>query len=116
MSENKAPGQRQVIFTQKPFPALRCNTTAWTEASSEESAFDAPSSTMMSQVGLVVKNLPANAGDVRDVGSIPRSGRSSGGEHGNPLQYSCLKNLVDRGARWVTVHGGSRESNTTEGT
>ena len=69
-----------------------------------------------SQGALVVKNLPANAGDVRDVGSIPRSGRSSGGEHGNPLQYSCLKNLVDRGAWWVTVHGGSKESNTTEGT
>ena len=45
-----------------------------------------------SLVVLVVKNLPANAGDSRDVGSIPESGRSPGGGHGNPLQYSCLKN------------------------
>ena len=45
-----------------------------------------------SQVALVVKNLPANAGDIRDVGSIPVSGRSPGEEHGNPLQYACLEN------------------------
>ena len=50
------------------------------------------------QVVLVVKNLPANAGDVRGVGSIPGSGRSPGGGNGNPFQYSCLKNLMDRGA------------------
>ena len=52
--------------------------------------------------GSVVKNLPANAGDV---GSIPGLGRSPGGEHGNPLQYFCLKNSMDRGAWWATVHG-----------
>ena len=46
---------------------------------------------------LVVKNPSANAGDIRDVGSIPGSGRSAGG-HGNPLQYSCLENPIDRGA------------------
>ena len=46
----------------------------------------------LAQVALVVKNLPANAGDVRDTGSTHGSGRSSGGEHGNPLQYSCLEN------------------------
>ena len=51
---------------------------------------------------LVVKNLPANVGDIRDVGSIPRSGRSPGGEHGNPLQYSCLENPMDRGA-WLAI-------------
>ena len=45
-----------------------------------------------SQVALVVKNLSANVGDIREVGSIPRSGRSPGGGHGNPLQYSCLEN------------------------
>ena len=44
-----------------------------------------------SQAALVVKSLPANAGDIRDVGSIPGSGRSPGGGHGNPLQYSCLE-------------------------
>ena len=54
---------------------------------------------------LVVKNMAANAGDVRDVGSIPGLGRSPGGGHGNPLQYSCLENPMDRGAWWATVHG-----------
>ena len=58
-----------------------------------------------SQVVLVVKNLPANAGDMRDAGSIPGLGRSPGGGHGNPLQYSCLKNPMDRGAWRATVHG-----------
>ena len=56
------------------------------------------------QVALVVKSLPANAGDIRDMGSIPGSGRSPGGGHGNPLQYSCLKNPVDRGTWGATVH------------
>ena len=48
--------------------------------------------------GISVKNLPANAGDIGDVGSIPGSGRSPGAGHGNPLQYSSLQNLIDRGA------------------
>ena len=52
----------------------------------------------------MIKKLPANAGDVRDLGSIPRSGRSSGGGHGNPLQNSCLENPMDRKACWATVH------------
>ena len=56
------------------------------------------------QEALVVKNLPANAGDVRDVGSIPQSRRSSGGGRGHPLQYSCLENPVDRGAWRAAVH------------
>ena len=46
----------------------------------------------------MVKNLPANAGDIRDVRSISGSGRSPGGGHGNSLQYSCLENPTDRGA------------------
>ena len=58
-----------------------------------------------SQMVLVVKNLPANAEDVRDTGSIPGSVRSLGGGHGNPLQYSCLENPMDRGARQAIVHG-----------
>ena len=58
-----------------------------------------------SQVALVVKNPPAIAGDVRDLGSIPGSGRSPGGGHGNPLQYSRLENPMDRGAWRATVHG-----------
>ena len=55
-------------------------------------------------MALVVKNLPANAGDIRDASSIPGLGRSPGGGHGNPLQDSCLKNPMDRGAWWATVH------------
>ena len=57
------------------------------------------------QVALVVKNLLAIAADVRASGSIPSSGRSPGGGHGNPLQYSCLENPMDRGSWWATVHG-----------
>ena len=52
----------------------------------------------VSQVALVIKNSPANAGDVRDAGLIPGSGRSPTGKHGNPLLYSCLENLRNRGA------------------
>ena len=48
--------------------------------------------------GSVVKNLPANARDTRDMGSVPGLGRSSGGGKGNPLRYSCLENSMDRGA------------------
>ena len=55
--------------------------------------------------GAVVKNLPANAGDTRDRGSIPGSGRSPGGGRGNSLQYSCLENLMDRGVWRATVRG-----------
>ena len=51
------------------------------------------------------KNPPANAGDARDVGSTPGSGRSPGREHGNPLQYSCLENSMDRGDWQATVQG-----------
>ena len=59
---------------------------------------------LTSEVALVVKNLPANAGDLRDVGSIPGSGRSPGGGHGNTLQYSCLENPMVRGTWQVAVH------------
>ena len=61
--------------------------------------------TWASQVALVVKNLPTNAGDIKDVGSIPGLGRFPGRGHGNPLQYSCLENAMDRGAWQATVHG-----------
>ena len=57
-----------------------------------------------SQVALVVKTLPANARDIRDAGSIPGLGRSPGGGHGDPLQYPCLENPMDRGAWQATVH------------
>ena len=53
----------------------------------------------------MVKNLPANAGDIEDEGSIFGLGRSPGGGHGNPLQYSCLENPMDRGLWKAMVHG-----------
>ena len=56
----------------------------------------------------MVKNLPENAGNVRDMGSIPGSGRSPGEGNGNPLQYICLGNPMVRGASWATVHGGAK--------
>ena len=60
---------------------------------------------LTSQVVLVVENPPANAGDIRDAVSIPQSGRSPGGGHGNPLQYSCLENPRDGGASWAAIYG-----------
>ena len=60
-----------------------------------------------SQVMLVA--LACQCGDISDAVSIPGSGRSSGRGHGNPLQYSCLENLMDRGTWWATVHGGHKE-------
>ena len=56
-------------------------------------------------MALVVKNIPTNVGDIKDVGSIPGLRRSPGGRHDNPLQYSCLENTTDRGAWWATVYG-----------
>ena len=64
-----------------------------------------------SQVVLEVKNLPANAGDIRDAGLISGLERFPGGGHGNPLQYSCLGNSMDRGAWWDT---GRKESEWTQ--
>ena len=61
-----------------------------------------------SQMVLVVKNLPANAGDIRDAGVMPGLGKSPGGGRGNPLQYSCLENPMDRGAWWAIVHRVAR--------
>ena len=55
--------------------------------------------------GSVVKNPPANAGDARSVGLVPAMGRSPGERNGNPFQYSCLRDHMNRGALWATVHG-----------
>ena len=63
--------------------------------------------------GSVPKSLPANAGDARDMVSIPGSGRSPGVGNGNPLQYSCLESPTDKGAWRATVHGVKKESNMT---
>ena len=64
----------------------------------------------------MIKNLPANAGDMRDVGLIPGSGRCPGGGHGNSLQYSCLENPVDRGAWQTTVLRVAKSWDMTEAT
>ena len=64
----------------------------------------------------MVKNPPANAGDVKDSGSIPELGRSPGGGHGNPLQYFRLENSMNRGAWQAMVHGVAKELDTTEAT
>ena len=66
-------------------------------------------------MALVAKNPPANAGDIRDQGSNPGLGRSPGKGNGNPLQYSCLENSMDRGAWWATVqYMVPKESDKTE--
>ena len=62
----------------------------------------------------MVKNLPANAGDTRETGLTPGLGRSLRGGNGNSLQFSCLRNPVDRGAWWATFHGLAKESDMTE--
>ena len=77
---------------------------SWTQLSDLHSHKDQRAS----QVVLVVKNPPANAGDGRNMGSIPGSGRSCEERNRNPLQYSCLENPKDRGAWWATVHGVSK--------
>ena len=69
--------------------------------------------TWASQVALVVKNLPVNTGNAGHSSSIPGSGRSHGGGNGNPLQYSCLENPMDRGAWRATVYGVTKESDMT---
>ena len=66
-------------------------------------------------MALIVKNPPANAGDIRDTGSVPGLGRSSGEGNGNPLQYPCLENPMDRGAWWAKAHRVAK-SDTTETT
>ena len=63
--------------------------------------------------GLLVKHLPTNVEDAGDAGSIPGLGRPLGERNGNPLQYSCLGNPMDRGARWATVHEVAKESDIT---
>ena len=70
---------------------MRPDTILWSQTLEEESSLKGAS-----QVALVVRNPPDKAGDIRDAVSIPRSGRSPGGGHGNPLQYSCLENPMDR--------------------
>ena len=69
---------------------------------------------MASQVAPVLKTLPANAGDLKDVGLIPGLGRSPGGGCDSPLQFSCLENPLERGAWWDAVHGVARSISMTD--
>ena len=71
----------------------------------EKIKIELPYNPVACQVALVVKNPPATSGDIRDMGSIPESGRSPGERNGSPIQYSCLEYPTDRGAWWATVHG-----------
>ena len=95
---------------------LLCVNLAQDSGDKEYAFAKVPWNPRVSQVALVVKKPPANAGDIRDTGSIPGSGRSPGGGHRNPLQYSCLENPMDRGAWQAAVHGGHTELDTTEAT
>ena len=82
------------------------------EGGNTESAFGIPAcifaKSLTFQVVLVVKNPPANAGDIKSRGFDPWVGKISGAGNGNPLQYSCLENSMDRGAWWATVHGATK--------
>ena len=79
--------------------------TLWAPGKSVDEEVEPKEMEGTNQVALVVKNPLANAGDVRDAGLIPGSGRSPGGGPGNPFQYSCLENPMDRGTWWATVPG-----------
>ena len=83
-----------VSFTEGTIPSLNTVSFTWVHASQGTS-----------QVALEGKNLPVSAGDVRELGSVSGSGRSSGGGNGSPLECSCLENPMDRGAWWAAVHG-----------
>ena len=92
----------QRMRTGKSLETLTCKQNTIKYSFSEKSEIVLGS--RVSQVALMVKYLPANTGDLRETVSIAGSGRSSGGGQGNPLQYPCLENTMDRGAFRVTVH------------
>ena len=85
-----------------------CKKSDMTEATEHEQNLRSDIPFQGASVALVVKNLPTSAGDVRHLGSIPGSGKSPGGGHDNPLQYSCLRNPMARGALQATVHRSIR--------
>ena len=87
-----------------PWPSIRVRCPTFPLKIPESSDWRVLATAPPSQVVLVIKTLPANAGDFRDTGSTPGSGRSPGERNGYPLQYSCLENTMDRGAWWVIVH------------
>ena len=87
----------------------------WEDSPGERSGYPLQYCYRASQVVLVVKNLPVNARDTRDAGLSPGLGRSPGGGHSNPLQYSCLENPMDRAAWWAKIHSVAK-SDITEAT
>ena len=102
---------RPPIFLPGEFHGQRClagyspgvaKSRSWLQPFSAQNSTRLRDHLGASQAALVIKNLPANAGDAGNTGSIPGSGRSPGGGHGNLLQYSCLENPMDRGAWWAT--------------
>ena len=96
-SENKQNTQMKSLKVGRQWlPAGRSRVPGFGAFQSKERALNGK--------GAVIKNSPANAGDVRDTGLIPGPGRSPGGGHGNPLQYSCLGNPIDRGSWQAAVH------------
>ena len=89
------PGELQSMVSWSPWGHKESDTTEWLTHTVLEQGFLG---------GTRGKNLPANAGNIRDMGSIPGLGRSPREGHGNPLQYSCLENPQNRGTWWTTVH------------
>ena len=93
-----------ILISTGCLPCLKCLPIWWAENDTSVILIHVLSPLMGFQVVLVVRNLPASAGDIRDMGSIPGLGRSPGGGDGNLLQYSCLENPMDRGVWWAAVH------------
>ena len=96
--------------TVSPFMAVSICLVYWGAPLLSECIYYAMSLQSCSQVALVVNNLPANAGDIRNADLIPGSGRSPGGRNYNPLQYSCLENPMDSRAWWAIVHGVAKSA------
>ena len=90
-----------ILEIKETFSIYMCRKAPWKWGVTSNGEWRPPA--WASQVVLVGKNPSANAGNIRDAGSIPGLGRSPGGGHGNPLQYSCLENPTDRGAWWATI-------------
>ena len=99
-------GQLQLSITAWDFsiPAYKLHNLGWEHPSSSLSLFICKMGSFILKIQASRLVLVANAGDIKDAGSIPGSGRSPRGGHGNPLQYSCLENPMDRGTWQATVH------------
>ena len=99
-------GKFSAIISSNIFSLVVSLFSFWNPYNASDGAFNVvPKLSWASQVVLVVKNPPANEGDIRHLGLFPRSGKSPGGGHGNPLQYPCLEKPMDRGDWWAAVDG-----------